>query len=203
MTYVGSEDWVRNQVQRYWLQMMSEVSYLYRNLRAFDEEITKIAAARARRSILVRNELADQGGNNSSGGEDDQEGNIDELARKPQDEIIRESQIRELRHRINETVKVVSRYNRKAIVHWLTRTLNARFWLAHHDPAITLWAEHYEGECRDRLFTIAYENGDVYVGRAGRNGIQQKHGVLFEMSKHRVYVGDFCEGFKHGKGRLE
>ena len=32
MTYSGSEDWIRNNVHKYILNLMSEVSYLYTNI---------------------------------------------------------------------------------------------------------------------------------------------------------------------------
>jgi hypothetical protein len=63
-------------------------------------------------------------------------------------------------------------------------------------------AKHYEGG-NDQVLTLSYENGDIYIGRAGKNAIRREIGILFELAKNRVYVGEFNNGQKQGKGRYE
>lgn len=55
---------------------------------------------------------------------------------------------------------------------WLTRTDNAKVWLSSHQKSIMMNADHYEEEFKDQCFVLNYENGDVYIGRAAKNGVK-------------------------------
>lgn len=105
--------------------------------------------------------------------------------------------------RIGETLKVIIKCNRKFALEWILRTENGRRFLSEHQLSILLGAKHYEDELREETFVYSYENGDVYVGRASKGAMKQRLGVLFELVKGRVYVGEFVNGLKQGRGRYE
>ena len=128
---------------------MSEMSYMFMNLQEFDKEISKVTAIRTRKSIQMKMQEKDKPvvvrelelDKSDSSEEDDQKDhdnlsqqikilNIDDLVKKPKEELLKDFKIREIRTKITDTFKNICKCNRKFALSWLTKTDNGRIWLS-------------------------------------------------------------------------
>lgn len=147
---------------------MSEMSYMFMNLQEFDKEISKVTAIRTRKSIQMKMQEKDKPvvvrevevEKSDSSGEDDQKDhdnlsqqieilNVDDLVKKPKEELLKDFKIREIRTKITDTFKNICKCNRKFALLWLTKTDNGRIWLSKHQKSIILNAENYDEEYKD------------------------------------------------------
>ena len=95
---------------------------------------------------------------------------------------------------------ILSEYNCKFILNWITKTKNFLFWNYEHDP--NLWRLSYHlKKCKN--VKKVYENGNIYEGEFSYGKPNNNGKLEFTINEvHYTYVGEFLNGKKQGKGNL-
>ena len=95
---------------------------------------------------------------------------------------------------------VLDEYNVIFILKWITSTKNYLFWNYEHSKELWKLSTHLS-LCKN--VTKLYENGDIYKGELSF-GLPNNQGRLEYTYKeiNYIYIGDFMNGLKHGKGNL-
>jgi hypothetical protein len=102
--------------------------------------------------------------------------------------------------KLSKIKDVLNDYNCNFILKWITNTKNFLFWNYEHSPNLWKLSPHLE-LCKN--VKILYENGDIYNGELSF-GLPNNQGRLEYNYKNidYIYIGDFVNGLKQGKGNL-
>ena len=102
--------------------------------------------------------------------------------------------------KLSKMKDVLSDYNCNFILKWITTTKNFLFWNYEHNSSLWKLSPHLE-LCKN--VKILYENGDMYKGEVSF-GLPNNQGRLEFNYKNidYIYVGEFANGVKQGKGNL-
>ena len=113
--------------------------------------------------------------------------------------IISDNELNE-ENKLAKIKDILDDYNCNFILKWITSTKNFLFWNYEHSKDLWKLSTHLE-HCKDVI--KFYENGDIYKGDLSF-GLPNNKGRLEYAYKEidYIYVGEFKNGLKHGKGKL-